>query len=100
MILRPDERHLGMRGKTSSHNAVRLVFSAKEALYKAVHAQVRRFIDFQEVKIVIGPGTNSFSATAPDDTELDALVSRGRGRYLVTRDLVFTYWCQKAAIRD
>lgn len=46
--------------------AVRLLFSAKEALYKCVHPYAGRFIGFREVEIGLGPDGH-FSASMPED---------------------------------
>jgi len=45
---------------------VRVLFSAKEALYKCVHPYAQRVIGFHEVAIVLRP-TERFEAALPDD---------------------------------
>ena len=39
-------------------DALRLIFSSKESLYKAVYPLVKRFIDFKEVEIISVEGNN------------------------------------------
>ncbi len=92
LILRPDERQTPVREPSPTEDRVRLVFGAKESLYKAIYARARRFIDFQEVRIDFGPGDDAFTAAAPDDQDLEALVMGGSGRYLAVENAVFTAW--------
>lgn len=92
LILRPDEQQVADDLWSPPEDRVRLVFAAKESLYKAVHARAGRFIDFQEVRIDFGPGNDTFSATAPDDSDLNVLVKAGSGRYRVAENAVFTAW--------
>ena len=96
LILRPEERQLAAAQALPAKDAVRLVFGAKESLYKAVHGRARRFVDFQEVRIEFEPDSSSFVAIAPDDQNLDAIVEQGTGRYLVVDDIVFATWYQTA----
>ncbi len=93
LILRPDERS-GAAEKLPGEDGVRLVFGAKEAIYKAVYAQVGRFVDFQEVRVDVDMDSGTYAATAPDDATLDGLLKPGIGRFLMTRELVFAIWCR------
>jgi 4'-phosphopantetheinyl transferase EntD len=92
MILRQDERRHRESGGLDRDDRVRLVFSAKESVYKAIHAHVGRFVDFQEVRIELSRDQDRFTASAPDDPQLDALVGRGAGRFRITENFVFTIW--------
>jgi 4'-phosphopantetheinyl transferase EntD len=92
LILRPDENeHPGMQ-PLSANDRVRLAFSAKEAIYKAVFARAGRFVDFLEVCIDVDHGDQRFTARAPDDEQLHEIVCRGSGRYRITGDLAFSVW--------
>lgn len=92
MILRPDEQSPTNAGIAPEIDSVRLVFSAKEALYKAVSARIGRFVDFQEVRTEFRAQTSRYTATAPEDPGLDALIRGGSGRIVETGDLVFAFW--------
>lgn len=96
LILRPDERQaIGSQLRTKK-DAVKLAFGAKESLYKAIHGRINRFVDFQEVRIEFGPVAGEFTAVAPDDRDLDALLTAGTGRYLIAENVVFAVWYQKS----
>ncbi len=69
-IARLDGSDENTRGRT-----VRLLFSAKEALYKCVHPHAQRFIGFQEAEILLQP-EGRFAASLPDDVSC-ALPVRG-----------------------
>lgn len=43
----------------------RLLFAAKEAVYKAWFPRTRLWLDFDEVEVVFSPGDKTFSATVP-----------------------------------
>ena len=75
-----------------ARDRVRLLFSAKESIYKGAYPTVQRFVDFEEVCIEIDFDRSGFTASAPDDDELDALVSSGKGRFRMTDEFVFTIW--------
>jgi 4'-phosphopantetheinyl transferase EntD len=65
-----------------------LIFSAKESVYKAIYPSVRRFVDYLEVEIVFGP-EGRFGVRGSDRC-IDAVVSPIEGRYLISKDSVFT----------
>jgi 4'-phosphopantetheinyl transferase EntD len=65
----------------------RLLFSAKEAVYKAWFPLTGRWLGFDEVTVAFGPDT--FTAVA-HPTEGAVLVRRFTGRWLVRRGLVVT----------
>jgi enterobactin synthetase component D len=91
MILRDDEL-----GDAPSEDAgafsdrVRLAFSAKESVFKAVFPRVKRFIDFNEVSVSFESKGNRYSARAPDDAELNRVVSAGEGGYVYVNHLIAT----------
>ena len=96
LILRPDERQTTACHDMPTENAVRVAFCAKESLYKAIHGRARRFVDFQEVRVEFSPDVGKFTAIAPDDQDLDALVRHGSGRYLIADSCVFAIWYQES----
>jgi len=64
------------RGRT-----VRLVFTAKEALYKCVSSRIRQFLEFGAVEIELDRGARTFAATLRQDPPegfpaLDSLLGR------------------------
>jgi 4'-phosphopantetheinyl transferase EntD len=96
LILRPEERQTTASQDLPKKDAVRAVFCAKEALYKAIHGRARRFVDFQEVRVEFDPDTGNFTAIAPEDQNLDALVRQGSGRFLIADSTLFAVWHQKS----
>jgi 4'-phosphopantetheinyl transferase EntD len=59
----------------------KLIFSAKESVFKCIWPQVRRFIDFTEVSIELGLERNTFTAT-PHTLDLpQQLFDRLTGRF-------------------
>lgn len=70
----------------------RLLFSAKEAVYKAWFPLARRWLNFSEADIVFEPAANGFAATllVPGPRHGDGALTGFRGRYAVGRGLVLT----------
>jgi 4'-phosphopantetheinyl transferase EntD len=95
LILRPEEAAATSRQTQSETASSRLAFCAKESVYKAIYNRANRFVDFQEVLVEIEPGAGFFTATAPDDHDLNALVSNGTGRYVVAGKLLFAAWYEQ-----
>lgn len=69
----------------------RLVFSAKESVYKACHPLVRRVLEFAEVEVAIDPETGRFGIEAASEelaAALEGVELRGRfaftGTHLLT----------------
>lgn len=96
LILRPDERQATGIKFLPKKDVVRLIFGAKEALYKAIYGRANRFVDFQEVRIEFGPEAGRFTANAPNDQDLNALIRDGTGRYLFAENILFTIWLQES----
>lgn len=69
---------------------VRLTFSAKEAVFKAVFGQIRRIVEFEEVVLRFDDSLQSFTATAPADPALQAALGEGAGRAHLGTSLVAT----------
>ncbi|HEY7429360.1 MAG TPA: 4'-phosphopantetheinyl transferase superfamily protein [Streptosporangiaceae bacterium] len=70
----------------------RLLFCAKESVYKAWFPLARRWLGFHEADIVIDPGSGTFSATllvlGPQQGE--TTLGEFTGRFLVSNGLVLT----------
>ncbi len=79
---------------TVTHPAVhwgRVLFSAKEAVYKAWFPVTRRWLDFQEARLTIDPDARTFAATLlSDGTRVDGgpPLRLLHGRFTVDRGLV------------
>jgi 4'-phosphopantetheinyl transferase EntD len=68
----------------------KLLFSAKESVYKALWPVVRRFIDFQEVEIGLDARGDCFNVRAHGDSGLAQLAAAIRGRVAWRDGLVAT----------
>jgi enterobactin synthetase component D / holo-[acyl-carrier protein] synthase len=71
----------------------RLLFSAKESVYKAWFPLTRRWLDFTEARLTIDPDAGTFAATLlVDGARVDggAPLSVLRGRFGVDRGLIVT----------
>ena len=65
LISTPEERKSFISCSLSEEDALRIIFSAKESLYKAVYPEVKRFIDFKEVTIAPASGDNEHGKVSP-----------------------------------
>lgn len=89
MICRSDERtQLG--DEDTRYLLAKLVFSAKESIFKCIWPQVRRFVDFQEVEIRLNLDAGTFSARPQSDDLPTASFRRLRGRFRRTGELLAT----------
>jgi len=71
----------------------RLLFSAKESIYKAWYPLCGRWLGFEDVRLEIDPAGRTFTGQVlVDGARLDGEppLTEVRGRYLVARDLVLT----------
>ena len=71
----------------------RLLFSAKESVYKAWFPVTRRWLGFEEARLSIDPAAETFTATLlVDGTRIDGgpPLTCLRGRFVVDRGLVVT----------
>jgi 4'-phosphopantetheinyl transferase EntD len=71
----------------------RLLFSAKEAIYKAWFPLTRRWLGFDDASLAIDPGTRTFTGLLRiDGTRIDGKppLTAMHGRFLIERDLVVT----------
>jgi 4'-phosphopantetheinyl transferase EntD len=62
----------------------RLLFCAKEAVYKVWYPVTRRWLGFEEAEVVFDPATGTFSAALLVPAPLENLP----GRYLVANGLL------------
>lgn len=97
LILREDElQHASTALATTPDEHVRLAFSAKESIYKAIYPLVRRFVDFTDVSVELQPAQCRFTATAPQDATLNRLIAAGEGAYVYSDDALITGFCLPA----
>jgi 4'-phosphopantetheinyl transferase EntD len=78
----------------------RLLFSIKEAVYKAWYPRGRRWLDFHQVSVAVDIERTTFYARisgAPPSTVSDGLVYRGF--YLATQSLILTSVCVKGGVK-
>jgi 4'-phosphopantetheinyl transferase EntD len=68
----------------------KLIFSAKESLFKCAWPTLKQFIDFQDIEIRLDLAANSFAAIAQNRQLPDAFIRRIQGRYIRTGDLIIT----------
>ncbi|HET9518575.1 MAG TPA: 4'-phosphopantetheinyl transferase superfamily protein, partial [Actinoplanes sp.] len=72
-------------------NWERLLFSAKEAVYKAWFPLTRRWLDFTEAHVTIDPAARRFDARLLVDADVDGQPLTGfAGRFAVARGLIIT----------
>jgi len=90
MVCTPDEDLDRVPPEASAVDPFKLLFSAKEALYKAIYGEVRRFVDFQEVTVEIDHEANAWRPAflSPDLTR--ALGGRVQGSFLVSGGFILT----------
>lgn len=91
LICTAEERRDASLASSATADVHKLIFSAKEALYKALFPSVRRFIDFHEVSIQLDLGSGTWRPKfAATDLALGASIE---GSFLVTdREIVATAW--------
>ena len=88
-----ERRHLGeLAAATPAIHWDRLLFSAKESVYKAWFPLARRWLGFEDAELTIDPGRREFRARLlVPGPELDGAELRGfEGRWLVRDGLVLT----------
>lgn len=95
LVSRPEER-LMLAGLVRDHPDIpwdRLLFSAKEAVYKAWYPVARTWLGFHEAAISFDPESGSFTArlSAPTDQVRAVTGESGlTGRYVVTGEHLLT----------
>lgn len=89
MICRPPERKwLQETGQAPA--SARLIFSAKESIYKCIWPTIRHFVDFQDVGIRLDTATGAFVPVEWADNLPDTLIGRIAGRYRVKNGWILT----------
>ncbi len=72
------------------YRQAKLIFSAKESLYKTLWPILKLFIGFHDMEITLREQDCSWSATSHTDQYPTDLVARLQGRYLLTDDLIIS----------
>ena len=75
------------------YRQAKLVFSAKESLYKCLWPILKSFIGFREVSITLFEQDRSWTATSHTDQCPTGLIARVQGRYLLTEKLIISSAC-------
>ena len=90
VVCRPEEaRRVCSAGASGGLEALR-IFSAKEAVYKALWPTLRRFLDFQALAVAWDDADGSFRATAHDPGCPAPLAEAIRGRCLRQAGMLVT----------
>lgn len=92
LICRPAERDW-LRQHADRPELAKLVFSAKESVYKCLWPTVRQFIDFAAVGIRIDAEAGAFAIDAWDPALPGALLRRVAGRYLLRDGWIVSAAC-------
>jgi len=77
-------------GLIPSGLALRLVFSAKEAVFKCLWPHLRRYIDFTDVRVTFDENTGRFTVAATEAPARQTLCRRIDGRYAITAGYILT----------
>jgi len=78
------------RGRIADEAAASALFSAKEAVFKAVHPLTGKRPEFHEVEIALDMAANRFAARYSGPDGANAVIDRLHGRVAVTADHVLT----------
>jgi 4'-phosphopantetheinyl transferase EntD len=97
LVANPDER-AWIAEWTAAHAGVhwdRMLFSAKESVYKAWFPLARRWLDFSEATLTVDPHGGTFTAhlLVPGITVSNQNITSFHGRWMVARGLVLTAIC-------
>lgn len=68
----------------------KLVFSAKESVYKCLFPLTGVLLDFRDVEITVAASSGDFTATVNDAKPLPPTLHTLRGRYVISADHVYT----------
>jgi 4'-phosphopantetheinyl transferase EntD len=90
LICTPDELRGAPAWGAAGVDPHKLVFSAKEALYKALFPHARRYIDFLEVEVGIDADTGTWRPTLLPPDVSGRLAAPIEGRFLVAEGYVVT----------
>jgi len=92
-ICRPEEIHRLRSGEAPDHHQAKIIFSAKESLYKCLWPHLRTFISFHEMEIMLAGEKQSWTAKSHTDKCASDLIRRLQGRYRVTDGLIVSSAC-------
>ncbi len=92
LICQPAERDW-LRRHADQPELAKLLFSAKESLYKCLWPSVRQFIDFSAIGIRIDTDTGAFAVETWDPALPGALLRRIAGRYLLRDGWILSAAC-------
>lgn len=93
LICTPDELRAAPVWGVAGVDPHKLVFSAKEALYKALFPHARRYIDFLEVEIGVDAGAGAWRPTTLPPDVAGLVGAPIEGRFLVADGYVVTTAC-------
>jgi len=82
-----------LRHSDDALQLAKLIFSAKESIYKCIWPIVSHFVDFQDIGIQIEADTNSFTPVDWIDDLPAPIIGGIRGRYLVRDGWIMTTAC-------
>jgi len=89
LLCRPEE--IAWLDQCATADALaKIIFSAKESLFKCVWPTLRRFIDFQDIEIRLEPDYGRFTAVAHSASIPHDLIGQVRGRHRQTDELIIT----------
>jgi 4'-phosphopantetheinyl transferase EntD len=89
MVCRPEEAGRLARAEDRLILA-KIIFSAKECVYKCIWPTLQHFVEFQEIEIQLDTETRCFNAL-PHSARLPIdLVENVRGRYVTTDELIIS----------
>jgi 4'-phosphopantetheinyl transferase EntD len=76
----------------SAGTAAKIIFSAKESVFKCLWPSLERYIDFMDIEIVANPSDKTFLARPENgfSESEKTLCGRLQGRYEITGDLLVT----------
>jgi 4'-phosphopantetheinyl transferase EntD len=89
MICRPEER-AWLSGLADPGPAAKIIFSAKESVYKCIWSTVRRYVDFQDVEITLDLDAGRYGAVAHSETLPAGLLQRLAGHCFTREGLLAT----------
>jgi len=89
MLCRPEEL-IWLNRSTAADGFAKIIFSAKESLFKCVWPTLRRFIDFQDIEIRLESDFGRFTAIAHSEEIPGDLIGQVQGRYTQTDALIIT----------
>jgi 4'-phosphopantetheinyl transferase EntD len=90
VLTAPERGRLEALAEEDRGRAALLAFSAKECFYKAQFPLSRRFLELEDVEVVVEVASGTFEARVRSNLAAAWPLRRCRGRFLVVNDLVVT----------